>query len=258
MQELVFCCLMTLLGSMLAEAADRKSLALWYELILLSVSTAMPGLFYYLTYREARIAWLLFGALEGLVIDFLFLMFSPRLAALKNGEISNLLEDILDPAYPLAHELYNFSPADYAHAQRVSSLSARCAALVGADEAVCAAAGFYYRIGVMEGGAIAANGVRMAQKDCFPEAVIRIIGEYNGDLELPSTIESAIIHMVDAIVKKMEVFDAETIANSWNKDMVIYQTLNDFSAKGLYDRSGLSMNMFLKIREYLVHEEALV
>ena len=36
--------------------------------------------------------------------------------------------------------------------------------------------------------------------------------------------------------------------------MVIYQTLNEYSAAGLYDRSGLSMNMFLKIREYLVNE----
>ena len=47
------------------------------------------------------------------------------------------------------------------------------------------------------------------------------------------------------------------IAGGWNKEMVIYQTLNEFSAQGLYDQSGLSMNMFLKIREYLVKEEAL-
>ena len=48
------------------------------------------------------------------------------------------------------------------------------------------------------------------------------------------------------------------IAGGWNKEMVIYQTLNEFSAQGLYDQSGLSMNMFLKIREYLVKEEALL
>ena len=37
--------------------------------------------------------------------------------------------------------------------------------------------------------------------------------------------------------------------------MVIYQTLNEYSASGIYDQSGLGMNMFLKIREYLVNEE---
>ena len=36
--------------------------------------------------------------------------------------------------------------------------------------------------------------------------------------------------------------------------MVIYQTLNEFSTNGMYDNAGMSMNMFLKIREYLVQE----
>ena len=258
MQELAFCGIMTLLGSMLSEAAERRKLTLWYELILLSVSTALPGLFYYLTYRETQIAWLLFGALEGLVIDLLFLLFYQRLAAVKDSEIRVLLEDILDESYPLARELYSFSRADYAHAQRVSRLSSQCAQLVGADEMVCAAAGFYYRIGAIKEGSIAANGLRMAQRECFPEKVIRIIGEYNGELALPSSMESAIVHMVDALIKRLEVFDSETLSSNWNQNMVIYQTLNDFSAQGLYDKSGLSMNMFLKIREYLVNEEKLI
>lgn len=45
------------------------------------------------------------------------------------------------------------------------------------------------------------------------------------------------------------------MASEWNQDMVIYQTLNEYSASGIYDQSGLGMNMFLKIREYLVNEE---
>ena len=64
--------------------------------------------------------------------------------------------------------------------------------------------------------------------------------------------------MVDGLIKKLEVLDSQTMSSEWNQDMVIYQTLNDFSAQGLYDKSGLSMNMFLKIREYLVNEKALL
>ena len=60
------------------------------------------------------------------------------------------------------------------------------------------------------------------------------------------------------LLKKLEVLDEDTVGSNWNQDMVIYQTLNEYSAAGLYDRSGLSMNMFLKIREYLVNEEALL
>lgn len=257
MPELVFCELMILFGSLLAEAAGRRKLAVWYELILLSVSTAMPGLFYYITYREPKILWLFFGALEGLAIDLLFLLFYQHLVAVRDGEVRDQLADLLDKSYPMARELYSFSRADYAHAQRVSRISAQCARLVDADEMVCAVAGFYYRIGAIESGSIAKNGVRRAQKECFPEAVIRIIGEYNGELALPSSLESAIVHMVDALTKKMELFDADTMSSNWNQNMVIYQTLNDFSAQGMYDKSGLSMNMFLKIREYLVKEEIL-
>ena len=85
--------------------------------------------------------------------------------------------------------------------------------------------------------------------------VIRIISEYDGETAPPSSIESAIVHMVNGLVKKIEVFDSYTMASEWNQDMVIYQTLNEYSASGIYDQSGLGMNMFLKIREYLVNEE---
>ncbi len=78
-------------------------------------------------------------------------------------------------------ELASFSRADYSHARRVMLVAARCAAVVGADERVCSAAGMYYRIGVLEGAPLAKNGVKMAQRACFPEKVIRIIGEYNGE-----------------------------------------------------------------------------
>ena len=60
------------------------------------------------------------------------------------------------------------------------------------------------------------------------------------------------------VVKEMEVLDSNAMKSEWNQNMVIYQTLNDFSAQGMYDESGLSMNMFLKIREYLVNREHLM
>ena len=71
---------------------------------------------------------------------------------------------------------------------------------------------------------------------------------------LPSTKESAIVHMVDSLVTKIEVLGETTMANEWNQDMVIYQTLNEYSSRGVYDNSGISINQFLKIRERLVQE----
>ncbi len=60
--------------------------------------------------------------------------------------------------------------------------------------------------------------------------------------------------MVDACLKKIEMLNEHNLSTSWNQDMVIYQTLNELSATGMYDESGLSMNQFLKVRELLVRE----
>lgn len=257
-QEMALYVLLTLFGCMLAEELSNSSYQLWYEIVIAAISTILPALFYYLAYREIKMSLLLVGALEGIVLALALHMFYKRAVTFTEEEIPDMLEDMLDDSYVLGRELKSFSKADYKHAKRVSRLSEKCAKLVGADEKICAVAGFYYRIGILEGDSIVTGGVRIAQRECFPENIIRIISEYNGEQELPSTIESAIVHMVDGLMKKIEVFDVDMMSSDWNQNMVIYQTLNDFSAQGLYDKSGLTMNMFLKIREYLVNEEALL
>lgn len=257
-QELILYSLMTLLGCILSEAVLSSRQKLWYQIIIFCLSMVLPPMFFYLTYREVKMSLFLYGGIEGAVILLFLHLFYARIVTIKEAEITDTLDDILDEAYPMNRELRKFSKADYKHAKRVSRVAARCARLVSADDKLCAAAGFYYRIGILEGDSMVESGVRIAQNECFPEDVIRIISEYNGEMAMPSTIESAIVHMVDGLIKKLEVFDADTMSSEWNQDMVIYQTLNDFSAKGLYDTSGLSMNMFLKIREYLVNEEALL
>ena len=64
--------------------------------------------------------------------------------------------------------------------------------------------------------------------------VMAIMEEYGGILRLPQTPESAIVHMVDALVTKIELLDQDTMSSTWNQDMVIYQTLNELSQNGRY------------------------
>ena len=136
-------------------------------------------------------------------------------------------------------------------------VAARCAAVVGADERVCSAAGCitvsaYWR-------------AHRLQKRCENGTESLLPGEGNPHYRgIQRGRGPAIHHRVGdctyggRAVEKLEVLDEDTVGSNWNQDMVIYQTLNEYSAAGLYDRSGLSMNMFLKIREYLVNEEALL
>ena len=184
-------------------------------------------------------------------------MFSPAHWE-KEDEVPNLLDDILEESYPLKRELRQFSQVAYDHARRVSLLAGACARLVGADAKLCAAGGFYYHAGIMEGDAVAESGVHLAQRECFPERLIQILGEYQGEKLPISTVESAIVHMVDGLLGRMEAQKKNAAAEDEDQAIFIYRTLNDFSAQGLYDRSGLSMNMFLKIREYLVNQEILL
>lgn len=258
MQELALYMFLALFGGMIAQGLKNSSYRLWCEMIVAAVSMILPAVFYYMAYREVQMSLLLISAIEGIVLVLLLHLFYERAVMYTAEEIPDMLDELLDDSYMLRRELKSFSKADYNHAVRVSTLSEKCAALVGADAKLCAAAGFYYRIGILEGESIAEGGIWIARRECFPEELIRIISEYNGEEALPSTIASAIVHMVDGLVKKIEVFDADMMSSDWNQNMVIYQTLNDFSAQGLYDKSGLSMNMFLKIREYLVKEETLV
>jgi hypothetical protein len=92
---------------------------------------------------------------------------------------------------------------------------------------------------------------------CFPDEVIQILSEYYGEEKLPSTPESALVHMVDALVTRMNQIRNDAKTSPWNADILIYQTLNEFSTSGIYDRSGMSMNLFLKIRGFLAKEEML-
>jgi hypothetical protein len=101
------------------------------------------------------------------------------------------------------------------------------------------------------------NGVDKADSLCFPEEVVTILAEYYGQEKLPSTPESALVHMVDALLLKLEAMRQDFPKSQWNSDILIYQTLNEFSQSGIYDASGMSMNQFLKVREFLAKEELL-
>lgn len=61
--------------------------------------------------------------------------------------------------------------------------------------------------------------------------------------------------MVDNVITRIELMNEDSMNNSWNQNMVIYQTLNELSQKGIYDNSGLSMNQYLKVRDFLVNTD---
>ncbi len=249
--------LLCVCGCVITQYMQEKADLAWSAFLFLAVTVC-------LCVSSAMIEG---GALDGTTILYSVLCgaisasFGTLLFRLWNDKINHSrtkrLEQIIDESFGLVQEMRKFSKADYEHAKKVSKIAEACAKRLHVDQRIAAAAGFYYRVGRLEGEPYVENGIMVAKKHNFPPEVIQILGEYNGEKTLPSTPESALVHIVDHVVTKFDVLDSATLSSSWNQDIVVYQTLNENSARGLYDKSGLSMNLFLQIRDYLIKEAGL-
>lgn len=253
--ELAAYCLLVIFGAQAAKTMHDRKLRLYGSMILFAVSVSIPMLFYYLANGTSSGRVLICNIVFSLIVICLYVAFADRFYDKSDYEEDDSIEKIIGDEFPLVSDIKHYSKAEYVHAMKVSTIALKCADEIGANKLVVAAAGFYYRVGILEGEPFIQNGVRLAFENSFPESIITILSEYNGEEKLPSTRESAIVHMVDSCLKKSEMLNSHNLSTSWNQDMVIYQTLNELSATGIYDESGLSMNQFLKVRELLVREE---
>lgn len=241
----------------LAELALDGRLRIWVGMLIISLSVVLPVCCCYLDTHMLQ-PQVIMITLPGSILTLLVVHILPGLRNRVQTEEEIGLDTIMDRQYHLQKMIEKYSSVDYDHALRVSRLAAKLAGELGADEKLTMAGGFYYRIGKLEGEPFIENGVRIAQQNCFPERLVQILEEYNGINRAPGTLESAIVQISDMIVTKFDLLDKDTFSAGWNRDIVIYQTMNEKSSEGLYDHCGLSMNQFLKIRELLVKEEILL
>lgn len=241
----------------LAELALDGRLRIWVGMLIISLSVVLPVCCCYLDTHMLQ-PQVIMITLPGSILTLLVVHILPGLRNRVQTEEEIGLDTIMDRQYHLQKMIEKYSSVDYDHALRVSRLAAKVAGELGADEKLTMAGGFYYRIGKLEGEPFIENGVRIAQQNCFPERLVQILEEYNGINRAPGTLESAIVQISDMIVTKFDLLDKDTFSAGWNRDIVIYQTMNEKSSEGLYDHCGLSMNQFLKIRELLVKEEILL
>jgi hypothetical protein len=247
--------ILTVLGAALAQALTEKRYRGFLSLMFLFLQVMAPNLFLYLAQKELRKETLIVSVADGVVTAFAGYFLYGWLCRKAEDEVDNLYLDIVSEDYSQVQALRDFSMVEYRHAGQVSELAYRCAKRMGYQEKLCLAAGFYYRMGQWIGEPYIKSGVERAKKLCFPTALVNILAEYQGQEQLPSTPESALIHMIDALVVRLEAVDSSVSDSQWNSEIFIYQTLNEFSASGIYDQSGMSMNQFLKVREILAKEE---
>lgn len=245
-------------GAMIVDFLKEKENQKWAAIVIAIFTLGCTVVFSYLDTGKINVNMISYGMCNGIITAGLAIVLYRWLTERMSHTREQTLEWIISEDFSLVQVMRNFSKADYGHARKVSDIARECAKEVGADPFVAAAGGFYYRIGRLEGKPYVENGVLLAKSNYFPMQVVQILSEYNGEKALPTTVESAIVHIVDSVVAKFDVLDRNTLSNSWNQDILVYQTLNENSAAGLYDKAGFSMNMFLKIRDYLIKEAKLL
>ncbi len=253
--ELVAYVLMVVLAGGLAKTLANRKARGYVSVLLFLINVIVPAIFGYLATQKSAPVSYLYGGFCGAVTALFSGILFYRFRSGTDKELENCYLDILSDDYPEVKKLQKWFPADYVHAKKVSESAMFVAKHLGFDSGLCGAAGFYYRLGKWSGKDYVQAGIERAQTLNFPMELIQIIAEYNGEVHKPSTPESAIIHMIDALTIKMEALDGDVTKSAWNREMIIYQILNEFSSAGLYDESGLSMNQFLKVREFLVKEK---
>lgn len=255
--ELIGYCLITLMGAVVAKAIRNAAMRKWLCILIFCLNFIIPGIFYYWTYKEMEHSLYLYGALNGILTVIIAVICGKYVRPDVEKEVENRLVDIITNEFSQVQEVKKYSTKEYEHADKVSGICFHYAKWLGLNSNLCAAAGFYYRLGKWLGEPHVKNGVEKAEELCFPEALIQILAEYYGEEEKISTPESALVQIVDAVIMKMEYLKEDVGNSQWNNEIIIYQIINEYSASGLYDTCGLSMNHFLKIREFLVKEEML-
>lgn len=248
---------MTTLAAILAQGLKERRYRIWISFLYACIGMMVPEILYYLAYKEISGEVFGYGAVNGIVTALIAFFIFQRLWETTETEKQNRYIDIVSEDFSEVKALKDFSMIEYRHAKKVSDVAYACAKQVGYDENLCLAGGFYYRMGRWIGEPYIENATHKAKTLCFPEPLIVILSEYYGLEKKPSTPESALIHMVDALLIKLEAMALDVNKSQWNREMFIYQTLNEFSSSGIYDQSGMSMNSFLSVREFLAKEGVL-
>lgn len=255
--ELLAYSMLVLVGGMLSKMLKHMEYRLFIGIIYLFSSVLFPNLFFYFVNETIPFGNLILGSINGMVVAVFVIALYPTVREKTVREKHYYYGNIIADEYKIVRQIRRSSPADYYHARKVSEIAYRYATQLGLKSDLAAAAGFYYRLGKWEGGPPIESAVRKAMQLCFPDELIQILREFNATDDFPSTQESALIHMVDGVLNKIERLEAELETSQWDKKLLIHQILDEFSSNGLYDKSGMSINSFIKIRDWLTQEALL-
>ena len=160
------------------------------------------------------------------------------------------MEYVLNDKFPLVLLMKNASVEKYNHARKVGLLSSRLAKHIKADVEVSTIAGFYYAMCDNDEDDPIEFALDLGRKNDLPGEVIDILSAYKGIKRPIFSREGAVIEIADHILTTLPSRVREEVPIN----LTIMAMMNDMSKTGILDESGLSMNSFIKARDYLAEE----
>ena len=136
-------CMLTLLASVLAQALRKKEYRVWISILAFCLNMIIPGISYYMAYKEFNKQIYIYGAINGVVTALCCLFMFRWLWDGAQKEKDNLFMDIVSDDYSEVKALKDFSKVEYEHARKVSDIASRYAKAVGYNEHLSLAGGFY-------------------------------------------------------------------------------------------------------------------
>ncbi|TAH72854.1 MAG: HDIG domain-containing protein [Anaerolineaceae bacterium] len=150
-------------------------------------------------------------------------------------------------------KIKEYSDALYKHSILIGDLSGRAAKIIGANEALARAGGYYHEAGKINGKNYIEAGLKLADDYYFPEDLKSILRQHNIKHDKPTSIESAIVMISDNVASTIEYIE-KSGEGKFTSDKVIDNIFRMRMDKGTFDDSGLSVKDFKLLKEFYQNE----
>ncbi len=150
-------------------------------------------------------------------------------------------------------KIKEYSEELYQHSIHIGDLSGRAAKLIGANEDLARAGGYYHEVGKVIGKNYIEEGLKLADDYSFPEELKLILKQHSIKHDKPTSIESAIVMISDNVASTIE-YIMKSGQGKYAADKIIDNIFRMRMDKGTFDDSGLSVKDFKLLKEFYQDE----
>lgn len=249
--ELIYLMFSCLIGALISRYIGNRKYMIHSSIIMVSLNVSMYFIGCYASHVAITADTVVYACGEGIINVLVAMIFIPFLVEEAKHEITIEYAKTLELDFPLVGFIYSLSKKRYEQCRIVSNICYNCAKLIGANEELACCAGFYYSFCDNDEPEPIKYAVNLLNQNHVPIEVVRIVAEYHGTDKSISTVEAAIVDLVEASIS---AYYFEKDKPDFHLEIFIHSLFNDLSCSGRYDSCGLGMNQFLNIRDEVIHE----